>query len=195
MSSELLVRYGAISEVARFRCDLDPLPQRGAPVVVHTDRGLELGTTLDQLRPQATTGPAPPAETQSAPGQPWHILRPATDSDLARHDATRIDIEAEFTAWNERIADWELDLALVDLEWTLDREKLILYVLNERGPESTKLAIQAAAAGLASVHVQPVDAEGIVQVAPSTGGCGTGGCGCHTPAHTNGTQHTEITHD
>ena len=72
-----------------------------------------------------------------------------------------------------------LDLQLIDLEWTLDRTKLILYVLNERGPDCTKLALQAAAAGLGLVEVQPVDENGLVAVEPS-GGCGSGGCGCHT---------------
>ena len=67
-----------------------------------------------------------------------------------------------------------------DMEWTLDRQKLVLYVLGGRGPETTKLALQAAAAGLAVVEVQPVDANGPVPVpAAGGGGCGSGGCGSH----------------
>jgi hypothetical protein len=69
-------------------------------------------------------------------------------------------------------------LQLVDLEWLFEPEKLVLYVLNERGPDCTKLALQAAAAGLGIIEVQPVDAQGVVRL-ESTGGCGTGGCGCH----------------
>ena len=74
--------------------------------------------------------------------------------------------------------EWKLDLDLVDLEWTLDRQKLVLYVLGGRGPEATKLALQAAAAGLAVVEVQPVTADGPVPLPPAGGGCGSGGCGC-----------------
>ena len=59
-----------------------------------------------------------------------------------------------------------------DLEWMLDRKKLILYVLNDRGPECTKLGLQAAAAGLGTVEVQPVGADGPLPVASLGGGCG-----------------------
>jgi hypothetical protein len=59
----------------------------------------------------------------------------------------------------------------------LDRSKLVLYVLNDRGSDCTKLAIYAAAEGLAPVEVQPVNANGLVQLEPAGGGCGTGG-GC-----------------
>ena len=48
-------------------------------------------------------------------------------------------------------------MELIDLEWTLDKSKLILYVLNDRGPEATRLGLQAAAAGLGTVEVQPAD--------------------------------------
>jgi hypothetical protein len=75
-----------------------------------------------------------------------------------------------------------LNLELVDLEWIIDPRKLVLYVLNERGPDCTKLALQAAAAGLGIIEVQPIDAQGLVQLESSGGGCGSGGCGsggCH----------------
>jgi hypothetical protein len=82
-----------------------------------------------------------------------------------------------FPEWITRITEWELMLELIDLEWTLDRQKLILYVLNDRGPDCTKLALQAAAAGLGTIEVQPVTAEGLVTPPASTGGCGSCGCG------------------
>ena len=66
-----------------------------------------------------------------------------------------------------------------DLEWTLDRQKLVLYVLGGRGPDTTRLALQAAAAGLSVIEVQPVSAEGVVPLPAAGGGCGSGGCGCH----------------
>jgi hypothetical protein len=80
--------------------------------------------------------------------------------------------------WCARISDWRLNLELVDLEWTLDRQKLILYVLCERGPDSTKLALQAAAAGLGVIEVQPVSSTGLVTIPQSSCGSGEGGCGC-----------------
>jgi len=73
---------------------------------------------------------------------------------------------------------WGLSLELIDLEWTLDRQKLILYVICDRGPDTTKLALQAAASGFGVVEVQPVSSTGLVTIPQSSCGSGGGGCGC-----------------
>jgi cell fate regulator YaaT (PSP1 superfamily) len=169
-----LVRYGAIPEVARFRLDIEP-PARGARVVVETDRGLELGTFLEPVLPASQDGGA-----VGASGEGFRVVREATREDVETAVASREECERDFGPWCGRIVEWQLQLELIDLEWTLDRAMLVLYVLNERGPESTKLAIHAAAAGLGVVKVQPVDAGGLVSLGNPTGsgGCGSGSCSC-----------------
>jgi cell fate regulator YaaT (PSP1 superfamily) len=167
----VLVRYGAIPEVARFSARASADVQRGCHVIVQTHRGHELGTVLEVVRPSAE-----PLRNGDSPAVSGEVLRPATDADCATSAEARRQAEREFAVWQQRIADWDLDLQLIDLEWTLDRSRLILYVLNERGPESTKLALQAAAAGLGVIEVQPVSSEGLVAAATG-GGCGS--CGCH----------------
>ena len=168
-----LVRYGAIPEVARFRIATGEFLNREDWVVVQTHRGLELGRLLQDVDDRFQRIPAEEDVASSA-----RILRPATPDDLRRHQESRSQSESEFESWRQRIQEWKLNLELIDLEWTLDGEKLVLYVLNERGPDCTKLALQAAAAGLGIIEVQPVDANGLVHL-ESSGGCGTGGCGCH----------------
>jgi cell fate regulator YaaT (PSP1 superfamily) len=162
----VLVRYGAVPEVARFLCADDVCVDRAQQVVVRTHRGLQIGTVLERLKPSSKS-----VETD------FTLERVATVDDLAAMRTLTRDCDQAFTAWCSRIVDWNLNLELIDLEWTLDRDKLILYVLCERGPDSTKLALQAAAAGLGIIEVQPVSATGLVQPEKS-GGCGTGGCGC-----------------
>jgi len=158
-----LVRYGTVPEVARCRSDSGEPYGRGTAVVVQTHRGLQCGTVLERVRP---TGD----ETE------FRILRVATEADRTALEQGRQRAEAEFSRWQERIAEWNLHLELIDVEWTLDGAKQILYVLTERGPESTQLALQAAAAGLGLIEVQPVSAEGVIPT--RGGGCGSGGCGC-----------------
>lgn len=101
---------------------------------------------------------------------------PAAAADLASAESRRAECDAEFGRWCERIREWNLALELIDLERTLDGKTLVLYVLNERGPDCTRLALQAAAAGLGIVEVRPVGAEGLMPV-ETGGGCGSGGCG------------------
>ncbi len=169
-----LVRYGAIPEVAKFRIACTEVTlRRDAAVVVRTHRGVELGTLLQDVDEQFERV----SSTQAAEDAS-QILRTATDQDLDQYITARADCEDQFETWCKRIGEWNLNLELVDLEWMLDRKKLVLYVLNERGPDCTKLALQAAAAGLGIIEVQPVNAEGLVQL-ESGGGCGTGDCGCH----------------
>ena len=164
-----LVRYGVVPEVARFRDATQASPSRGETVVVETHRGLQVGSVLERLKPSLV---APDLEID------FEIVRIATPTDLEEARARTRECEEEFAGWCARILQWELQLELVDLEWTLDRQKLILYVLCERGPDSTKLALQAAATGFGIIEVQPVAATGLVSLPKESGGCGTGGGGC-----------------
>lgn len=165
-----LVRYGAIPEVARFAIRTDALLSRGDDVVVETHRGVELGTFLEEIRPESRGGD----DNSSTPET--HLVRVAAADDLIERRSQLGECESQFARWQRRIAEWRLQLELIDLEWTLDRGKLILYVLNDRGAECTKLALQAAAAGLGIIEVQPVNIEGLAAQSGG-GGCGSGGCG------------------
>jgi cell fate regulator YaaT (PSP1 superfamily) len=170
MSHDVLVRYGTISEVARFAIPTEFARKRGDRVVVRTHRGVELGTLLQDAAGADTRD----SSDLDSSGQ--SVLRTATVEDEHAAAVLRSNCEDEFSAWRARIEEWNLQLELIDLEWTLDKTKLILYVLNDRGPESTKLALQAAAAGYGIVEVQPVGSDGPI-VQSSGGGCGSGHCG------------------
>ena len=168
-SRDYLVRYGAVPEVAR--CQLDegqPRPQRGDRVVVETHRGQQLGEILGDVRSESEHPAA------------FTVLRLATGEDELAARRAAEQSSAEFVDWTSRIAEWKIDLQVIDIERTLDGTKLVLYVLNERGPECTRLAIQAAASGFGIIEVQPVGAEGLVSQPASSGGCGSGGGGCGT---------------
>ncbi len=184
MASVVLVRYGMIPEVSRFAVEEAIGVVRGDRVVVEAHRGRLLGTVLSEFRTtnakplfaQPTGGEDEPAD--AAEGLP-RVIRRAAPADLETEQQLRTEARAAFDKWRERIEQWELELELIDLEWTADRTKLILYVLNHRGPDCTKLALQAAASGLGSIEVQPVTADGLVTVPDSSAGGGCGTCGCH----------------
>ncbi len=169
MSVHVLVRYGRIPEVAKVQGD--SRCERGERVVVRTHRGLELATVLETLK--APTKPEEPEESDSD----FVVVREATPADQFEFTGLATRAAVEFNEWQARITEWKIDVQLVDIEWTLDREKLILYVLNDRGPECTRLAIQAAAAGYGLIEVQPVAAAGLVAKEKTGGGCGDCGCG------------------
>jgi cell fate regulator YaaT (PSP1 superfamily) len=174
MSKSVLVRYGAISEVSRFVNASGTRHGRGSEVVVHSHRGVEIGTLLEDAPSESE--PTPGDEGDDTQAGTARILRALTDEDRRTGQSHRSDCEEQYTRWQARIREWNLKLELIDLEWTLDRSKLILYVLNDRGPECTRLALQAVAAGLGIIEVQSVGPDGLVP-AESGHGCGSGGCG------------------
>jgi len=166
-----LIRYGAIPDVIPGDWAERDRLVRGSQVVIRNARGETLGTVLEEYRPRSVGG-----ETESSS---FSILRRATPDDIDQSQRLLKQSRSEYPVWCQRIADWNLDLQLIDLEWTLDESRLILYVLNDRGPECTKLALQAAAAGLGAVDVLPVSAEGLVTLPKESKGGGCGSCGCH----------------
>jgi hypothetical protein len=186
----VVARYGRVPQVARFACR-GFVPERTASVVARTDRGEELVTVLQRI-PFAAAAPTAPSdgpphrrETESEPAAApaaadqqvlWtgDLIRLATPQDLQAARDCAASAEAAFPQWLERVTGWKLQLELIDIEHTLDG-RLILYVLNDRGAETTRLALLSAAGGFGIVHVQPVGAEGIIE--STAGGCGSGGCG------------------
>lgn len=184
MSSPIaLVRYGVVPEVAR--CDFSAIGPvaRGDRVVIKTARGEQMGVVLDVLRPRTEPLPVHLANGPGEDAASFDVVRIATPEDEGRSIDLIGKADEEFPHWQARVAEWELDLQLIDLEWTLDGGQRVLYVLNDRGPDCTKLALRAAAAGLGIVSVQPVASDGLVTL-PATmttnaAHCGAGGpCGC-----------------
>ena len=167
---QVLVRYGSIPRVARYTMGTANAGNvdRGTGVIIATDRGQELGEILEIVPPAMAEG----HESTAA------VVRIATSEDLSLHSLRQRQAAESFYLWLRRIQDWQLELELMDIEATLDNQVYILYVLNDRGAETTRLALLAAAAGLGIVHVQPVAAEGLVDgTGGGGGGCGDG-CGC-----------------
>jgi hypothetical protein len=184
MKRTYFVRYGSVPEVARFDSRLAEPFLHGDRVVVRTQHGLQLGTILEaDLRSAPNEDDRHPIHAEPAPddaaipSDDFEIVRRASDDDEAAARRLQARCEADFYDWCRRVLLWNLSLEVIDLERTLDTERLILYVLSERGPATTTLALQAAAEGLGVVDVQPVSAQGAVT---TVSGCGTGSCGCHS---------------
>lgn len=160
----VLARYGRVPQVARFAA-WGERPERDSCVVVSTDRGQELAMVLQTLPVHARTADG---EQATPTGE---LLRHASADDIELNLRGQRVAEESFPAWSARAEKWKLQLELIDIERTLD-DRLILYVLNDRSAETTRLALLAAAGGFGVIHVQPVSAEGIVQTGGG-GGCGS----------------------
>jgi len=173
-----LVRVGACGETVRSFAIDQSLFQRGDQVVLKTESGNRLARVL-QLLPESGSGKDSPRRTDEELIEENHqILRLAKGEDVQQQQALELRAKQDFSVWNDRIRKWNIEVELVDLEWTLDGENLTLYVLNSRGPECTKLALQASAQGQGVIDVISVSATGINDPVKVGGGCGCGSGGC-----------------
>ncbi|MGB4738012.1 MAG: PSP1 C-terminal domain-containing protein, partial [Fuerstiella sp.] len=120
-----LVRYGLIPQVARFglsdelKLQLEAGERRGLKLVVTSDRGVEVADLLEIVRKGIITTDNPVT---------GEIQRIATDADLATHAENRKRAELEFFDWQQRVSDWQLQLQIIDVEWTLEADQVVLYV-------------------------------------------------------------------
>ncbi|QDT39550.1 PSP1 C-terminal domain-containing protein [Stratiformator vulcanicus] len=163
MPDQVLIRYGKVPEVAKFAVPAGLAFERDEALVVRGPTGAVLG---EPLEPRAAG-----TDEEEVDEKSFHVLRLADETDRERATALRMQCEAEFVDWLQRIEDWNLELDLIDIDRTLDGEKLILYVLGDRGNDTTKLALMAATKGFGVIEVQPVSAEGPIPL-QSGGGCG-----------------------
>jgi len=170
----VLARYGRVPQVARFLCS-DWKPERGDSIVVTTERGEELASTL-LTQPQM---PRPGQDSGEDDDLTGEVVRKATDEDLISIAELQSLADDVYLKWQQLASEKKLQLEIIDAEYTLSR-RLVLYVLNGRGAETTRLALLAAASGYGVINVQPVSAEGIVIETEKSGGCSSGSCGCST---------------
>ncbi|MBR2849509.1 MAG: stage 0 sporulation family protein [Clostridia bacterium] len=90
----------------------------GSKAIVETARGLEygdvaLGNTM--VKESETVSPLRP------------VIRKATDADIKHHEENKQKEDDAFRICNEKIIAHELDMKLIDAQYTFDNTKLLFY--------------------------------------------------------------------
>lgn len=90
----------------------------GSHAIVETARGLEYG--------EVAIGNAMVKESETVPPlRP--VIRKATDADIKHHAENKEKEDAAFRVCNEKIIAHELDMKLIDAQYTFDNSKLLFY--------------------------------------------------------------------
>ncbi|MGP0070082.1 MAG: PSP1 C-terminal domain-containing protein [Isosphaeraceae bacterium] len=170
-----LIRYGAMGHVSRFRtspeCD-HPLG-RGQPVVIQTDRGVELG---EVLLPIDESDAVPTADRQ-------RVVRPARPEDLDRSRRAEAMRSERFALCQRILREGEWPWELIDVEPTLDDRATVLHYLGPHRLDAATLRARFRMTCDFDVVLEPVGADvGFEEdddhaSAHHGGGCGSGGCG------------------
>lgn len=170
-----LVRYGSLGSLARCASDAAGALCRDDRVIVQTERGLELGTILNSVAHGAT-----------ADGDGTgllRIVRPADSADLDLAQELERTAATLFERCHDFLARRRSELQLVDIEQLIDRENVILHVLNSNGGDVARELVAALRIMLGkTVSFTPAQKDHpgyLARFEAGGGGCGTGSCGCH----------------
>jgi hypothetical protein len=169
VDGEHLIYHGCAGHLGRFRpIEVGAAFGRGAPVVVRSRRGLELGEVLCQATADGAWLPDP---------EVGELVRAATADDVAAAGRNR-DLSQRLFDDGSRLADARgLPLAFLDVEVLLDRRQALLHAIR-LGPcdEGSLLEELGDRYGLI-VRLYDLAGEPAENEEQGCGSCGDGGCG------------------
>lgn len=167
-----IVRHG----VMRLLGEFEPSPPemsyaRGQEVVVHTERGLEIGEVLCEATKQAVGYLAEPTRGQ--------IVRALTNDDLAELDRVREKEEGEFHRCKEFINERRLQMDLIDVEHLFGGERIIFYFLAEKRVDFRELVKDLAREYRTRIEMRQIGVRDEAKLLADYGDCGKPVC-CNT---------------
>jgi cell fate regulator YaaT (PSP1 superfamily) len=133
------VRYGAMNWVGEFVYRSGALTRCGSPVVIQTDRGIELGQHVELCCPNLPQAPKPEQIRRYVEnsGQEFYrssagrILREATRQDMDEHQRLNAHVQDDINQCATLARELRLDIKLVTAEHLLGGERIVIYFQAE----------------------------------------------------------------
>lgn len=144
--------------------------KRNDHVIVETARGIEFGTVV-----------LPPKEVEDAkvvqPLKP--VLRLATEKDIEQEASNRKKEKEAFRICLEKIKKHELDMKLIDAEYTFDNNKVLFYFTADGRIDFRELVKDLAAVFKTRIELRQIGVRDETKIVGGIGICGRPLC-CHT---------------
>ncbi len=171
MTISYVVRFGRMRHLGEFTGLPDREHRRGELVVVHGDRGTELGEVLC---------PATAVTARFLPPGPLGAIArvPNTEDDQFKARAAELE-KAAFTTCRELIAARGLQMDLVDVEILLGRERIIFYYLAEKRVDFRELVKDLARVLRTRIEMRQIGVRDEAKLLADYGDCGKPVC-CNT---------------
>ena len=123
MKYQVMIRYGSMNHVARFRADFSGL-RMGEKCVIRTERGVEIGTALSMVKPYEGE--------DKENGIRGEVLRKMTSEDAAKlSDIQDSQQPTQFEFCKKKMQERGLPMKLVSVEHLFGGTKTIFYFLSE----------------------------------------------------------------
>jgi cell fate regulator YaaT (PSP1 superfamily) len=171
MANRFIVRHGAMRYLGEYEAGEGVACSRGSRVVVHSDRGLEVGDVLCEATPRALELIADPTKGQ--------VVRLLTAEDL-QHLLRIGDLgRREFEACDRFIAQRRLPMALVDVEHLFGGERIVFYFLAEKRVDFRELVKDLAREFQTRIEMRQIGVRDEAKLLADYGDCGKPVC-CNT---------------
>src|SRR5439155_25791552 len=158
---EYLLSYGSAGDFGRFHSVKPVSCRRGDRAVVHSARGLEIGTVLC---------PTAPGHARYLPNTSvGQLLRIASADDERMAAQMRSRAQAVFDDGRDAAAALELPLEILDAEVLLDGQRAVIYHVNW-----AECDVRPLVSGLSKRHALQIEMHDLSRVDE---GCGKTNCG------------------
>ena len=143
--------------------------KRGNKVIVETARGVEIGTAVSDIREISEEEIVSPLKT---------VIRIADEKDIETEKNNRIREKEAFKICAEKIRKHELEMKLIDAEYTFDSNKLLFYFTADGRIDFRELVKDLAGVFRTRIELRQIGVRDETKILGGYGICGRPLC-CH----------------
>ena len=144
--------------------------KRGNHVIVETARGIEYGTVVGDIREVTDDKVIQPLKP---------VLRIATERDDEQEAANKIKEKEAFKVCLEKIRKHELEMKLIDAEYTFDNNKVLFYFTADGRIDFRELVKDLASVFKTRIELRQIGVRDETKILGGMGICGRQLC-CHS---------------
>ncbi len=156
------VRFKKAGKIYYFD-PVDFILNEGEYVIVETVRGIEYGKVAGQIREVEENDVVLPLKK---------IIRPAQTEDLEKVEENRLEAERAFTMGVDKIQEHKLEMKLVDVEYTFDRNKIVFYFTAEGRVDFRNLVKDLASIFRTRIELRQIGVRDEAKMLGGIGPCG-----------------------
>ena len=156
-----LVRFNNVGKSYYFSTDLNV--HKGDKVVVETIRGLELGELITDLKS---------IDEFNLDTELKRIKRVANRADLDLYEFNKAKAEKSFEICKEIVKAYDLDMHLVNCEYTLDASKVIFMYTSESRVDFRELLKELASVFKCRIELRQIGPRDKSKIVGGLGSCG-----------------------
>lgn len=155
------VRFNSVGKSYYFSTDLNV--KKGDRVVVETARGLELGELISDLKDVSEFN----LDTELK-----RVKRVANRADLDLHEFNKTKAQKSLEICREVVREYNLDMRLVNCEYTLDASKVIFMYTSESRVDFRELLKELASVFKCRIELRQIGPRDKSKIIGGIGSCG-----------------------